>query len=145
MGVKNFQITLQCSNPNLVFFAGSPVVGTVCFTIDEKPKTARGMFCRIVKYQSSSQNMSSHKGVCLKFVGEAKVKWSERKGTGDNRRTVWYRNEERCFCFGRNKIGTVLVAINLSLRYCELQYCGKSFSIFFSHHNKIEIQPKLTV
>ena len=42
MGVKNFEIALQCGNPNLVFFGGSPVVGTVRFTIDEKPKVAKG-------------------------------------------------------------------------------------------------------
>ena len=42
MGVENLEITLQCGNPNMVFFGGDPVVGTVRFTIDEKPKTARG-------------------------------------------------------------------------------------------------------
>ena len=42
MGVKNLEITLQCGNPNLVFIGGNPVVGIVRFTIDEKPKSARG-------------------------------------------------------------------------------------------------------
>ena len=53
MGVKNFEITLQggssnsswtwnSGEPNLVFCGGSTIVGTVRFTIDEKPKVTRG-------------------------------------------------------------------------------------------------------
>ena len=42
MGVKNLEINLQCGNPNLVYFGGSIVEGTVSFTIDEEPISARG-------------------------------------------------------------------------------------------------------
>ena len=44
MGVQNFEITFQGGEPDemMVFNGGSTIVGTVRFTIDEKPKTARG-------------------------------------------------------------------------------------------------------
>ena len=44
MGVKNLEITLQCGNPNLVYFGGSVIEGIVRFTIDDSPLSARGTF-----------------------------------------------------------------------------------------------------
>ena len=44
MGVQNFEITFQGGEPDemMVFNGGSTIVGTVRFTIDEKPKDTRG-------------------------------------------------------------------------------------------------------
>lgn len=33
----------------------------------------------------------------MTFKGKAKVQWTEREGSGDNRRTVTYWNEEKYF------------------------------------------------
>ena len=44
MGVQNFEITFQGGEPGemMVFNGGSTIVGTVHFTIDEKPMDTRG-------------------------------------------------------------------------------------------------------
>ena len=71
------------------------MVGTVRFTIDEKPKVARGG-TYFVSFNVLIPHL--HSGVRIKFVGEAKVRWKENQthGTGDNRKTkiCSYKNKE---------------------------------------------------
>ena len=42
MVVRGLEISLDCANPNLVYFGGSVIEGVVRFTIDEEPISARG-------------------------------------------------------------------------------------------------------
>ena len=42
MVVRGLEISLDCANPNLVYFGGSVIEGVVRFTVDEEPISARG-------------------------------------------------------------------------------------------------------
>ena len=44
MVVRGLEISLDCANPNLVYFGGSVIEGVVRFTIDEEPISARGIY-----------------------------------------------------------------------------------------------------
>ena len=95
MGVKNLEITLQCSNPNLVYFGGGVIEGIVRFTIDDEPMSARGKE-GLVSVLSLIYDITTfhNSGVRLQLVGEAKVEWIEThtqhltKGHGKDKKRV---------------------------------------------------------